>query len=102
MSLSPVRPTEGDDEARRLTTYGITMPDSAAVLNRTLLEGNTCFGCGHQNHAGLKIEIVRDSENAEVLCGRFTPTATMTGFPGIVHGGTVFTALDCLSTWVAM
>jgi acyl-CoA thioesterase FadM len=78
------------------------MPDSEAVVNRSLLAGNTCFGCGHQNHAGLKIEIFHDTRTAEVLCGRFVPTTAMTGFPGIVHGGTVFTALDCLSTWVAM
>jgi acyl-coenzyme A thioesterase PaaI-like protein len=25
----------------------------------------------------------------------------MAGFPGVTHGGAIYTALDCLSTWVA-
>lgn len=78
------------------------MSDSDPVVNRSLLTGNSCFGCGLHNHAGLRIEILQDRRNAEILCGRFVPTAEMTGFPGIVHGGAIFTALDCLSTWVAM
>jgi len=71
------------------------------VLNRELLPHNTCFGCGHENHAGLRMEVVRDEKDARVLRGRLTPTAAMAGFPGITHGGVIFTALDCLSTWVA-
>ena len=78
------------------------MPDLDPVLNRALLPGNTCFGCGHHNAAGLHIDVVRDPEEAQVLRGRFEPTADMIGFPGIVHGGAIFTALDCLSTWVAI
>jgi acyl-coenzyme A thioesterase PaaI-like protein len=77
------------------------MPHVDPVVNRALLDDNTCFGCGHRNHAGLKIEIVRDEQTPATLLGSFTPTEHMIGFPGIVHGGTVFTALDCLSTWVA-
>jgi acyl-coenzyme A thioesterase PaaI-like protein len=71
------------------------------VLNRDLLPDNRCFGCGHENHAGLRIEIVRDPERGDRLRGRLTPTADMEGFPGITHGGVIYTALDCLSTWVA-
>ena len=78
------------------------MPELDPVLNRALLPGNTCFGCGHHNAAGLHIDVVRDPEEAQVLRGRFEPTADMIGFPGIVHGGAIFTALDCLSTWVAI
>ena len=78
------------------------MSASDPVVNRALLTGNTCFGCGHENHSGLMIEIFQNVGTPEVLRGRFMPTTAMTGFPGIVHGGTVFTALDCLSTWVAM
>ena len=71
------------------------------MLNRDLLPENTCFGCGHANHAGLRIEIVRDDTSADMLRGCFVPTMDMAGFPGITHGGAVYTALDCLSTWVA-
>lgn len=71
------------------------------VLNRSLLPGNACFGCGHENHAGLQIEIRRHPAAEGRLIGSFNPAAHMTGFPGIVHGGALYTALDCLATWVA-
>ena len=71
------------------------------MLNRDLLPHNTCFGCGHENHGGLKIEVVMDSQGGRELHGRLAPTEAMVGFPGITHGGVIFTAMDCLSTWVA-
>lgn len=71
------------------------------VLNRELLPHNTCFGCGLENPHGLHIEVSRDSGGAERLQARFDPTPGMAGFPTIVHGGAIFTALDCLSTWVS-
>lgn len=72
------------------------------VLNRALLPGNTCFGCGLDNPAGLRIEIVRHPERPDCLQASFTPGSDLSGFPGMVHGGALFTALDCLSTWVAI
>lgn len=71
------------------------------VLNRDLLADNDCFGCGHENHAGLRIEVRRDPDAADRLVASFTPAAHMVGFAGITHGGIIFTALDCLSTWTA-
>jgi acyl-coenzyme A thioesterase PaaI-like protein len=71
------------------------------ILNHTLLPGNSCFGCGVENPGGLAVEIFDDPDGERVLRARFTPTETMVGFPGIVHGGVIFTAMDCLSTWVA-
>ena len=70
-------------------------------LNISLLPGNVCFGCGHANHHGLKIEIARHPAKPETLRGRFDPADYMIGFPGITHGGAIYTAMDCLSTWVA-
>ena len=75
--------------------------DTAPILNRDLLPHNTCFGCGLENPAGLRIEVRRDPADPGALRARFTPTAAMVGFPGIIHGGAVYTAMDCLSTWVA-
>jgi acyl-coenzyme A thioesterase PaaI-like protein len=72
-----------------------------SILNRELLPDNTCFGCGLENPRGLGIEIYRDPPSAPCLQARFIPTEHMTGFPGITHGGAIYTALDCLSTWVA-
>jgi acyl-CoA thioesterase FadM len=72
------------------------------VLNRLHLAANTCFGCGLENPAGLRIEVFRNPAGGDGLQARFTPTGAMAGFPGIVHGGAIFTALDCLSTWVSI
>jgi acyl-coenzyme A thioesterase PaaI-like protein len=69
------------------------------VLNRDLLPGNVCFGCGQANPNGLGVEIIRDPSDAERLIGTFDPPAHMIGFPGITHGGAIYTALDCIAAW---
>ncbi len=71
------------------------------ILNRDLLADNTCFGCGLENPTGLRIEVFRDPGADGTLRARFIPTRDMIGFPGITHGGVIYTALDCLSTWVS-
>jgi len=71
------------------------------ILNVDLLSGNTCFGCGHDNPHGLHIELYRDEVNPKRIVGTFLPTQLSTGFPGITHGGAVYAALDCLTTWTA-
>ena len=73
---------------------------SERLLNRELLPGNDCFGCGHDNPRGLQIEVTDGEEEGEGLAGRFVPPTHATGFPGITHGGALFTAMDCLATWV--
>ena len=73
---------------------------SADVLNRDLLPGNDCFGCGHENPHGLRVEVTDDGADPDGLTGRFVPPSHATGFPGITHGGALFTAMDCLATWV--
>lgn len=69
------------------------------ILNRDLLQENVCFGCGHENPYGLKIEIKRDPEDDDCLVGIFNPKSHMIGFPGITHGGAIYTALDCMAFW---
>ena len=68
------------------------------IVNKTRLAGNTCFGCGHDNHRGLRIELHEDGDR---IVGAFVPGEHNSGFPGIAHGGALFTALDCLTTWTA-
>ena len=68
------------------------------ILNTDLLPGIVCFGCGHENPNGLKIEIKRDPNNNRFV-GIFKPTDRMLGFPGIIHGGAIYTALDCMAFW---
>ena len=45
------------------------------------------------------IEVFRDEVQEDHLIGRFQPKAHMTGFPGITHGGSIYTAIDCLASW---
>lgn len=73
---------------------------SQRILNRDLLPGNECFGCGHENSHGLHIEVVEGGPRPESLTARFRPPSHSGGFPGITHGGALFTAMDCLATWV--
>ena len=80
-----------------LNETGVIMRDE--VLNRDLLKGNLCFGCGHENPNGLKIEIRRDPKDDNRLVGIFSAKSHMIGFPGITHGGAIYTALDCLAFW---
>jgi acyl-coenzyme A thioesterase PaaI-like protein len=71
-------------------------------LSDQLLPGNACFGCGPENPQGLAITVFRDPERSDRLCGELDPQPHMTGFPGITHGGAIYTALDCMATWSGM
>ena len=70
------------------------------ILNRTILPDSDCFGCGLANANGLHVEITRDSDNRDRLLATLRPGDHMTGFPGITHGGIIYTAMDCLAAWV--
>lgn len=69
------------------------------LLNQALLADNHCFGCRHANPHGLHIEVQHDPADPQRLAGCFQPTPAMIGFPSITHGGMLYTAMDCLSTW---
>jgi acyl-coenzyme A thioesterase PaaI-like protein len=69
------------------------------IVNRDLLPGNTCFGCGFDNPHGLHIALHADPDRPDGLVGTFDPPAHGVGFPGLVHGGAVYTALDCAAAW---
>jgi acyl-coenzyme A thioesterase PaaI-like protein len=70
------------------------------ALNHDLLPDNACYGCGPLNPDGLQIVVTRDPGSPDTLRATFRPKAHMVGFPGITHGGAMFTALDCLAAWV--
>ena len=72
------------------------------ILNRDLLPDNVCFGCGHDNTDGLHIEVRRDPERDDRLAGILRPGEHMIGFPGITHGGVLYTAMDCMAAWTAV
>lgn len=66
------------------------------------LPGNLCFGCGQENPNGLRISVYRDAKSPNRILGEFDPGPHMIGFPGITHGGAIYTALDCMATWCGM
>jgi acyl-coenzyme A thioesterase PaaI-like protein len=64
--------------------------------------GNNCFGCGKGNPSGLRISVYRDQHDPRRILGKFSPQEYTTGFPGMIHGGAIYTALDCMATWSGM
>lgn len=75
---------------------------SEQALNERLIADSVCFGCGPSNSQGLKLKVDYDPNDPEKIIGLFLPDASLIGFPGITHGGIVFTALDCIACWSGM
>ncbi len=71
------------------------MPKTAEVKP---LEANTCFGCGEDNPIGLKLNFEWDGTTASTT---LVPRKEYEGWPGIIHGGIVFTLLDEAMAWVS-
>ncbi len=59
-----------------------------------------CFGCGSDNHAGLKISGF-ETANDEVTAN-FVPKDEHRGFHDVLHGGVIATALDEILAWTAI
>ncbi len=58
---------------------------------RQIVEANMCFACGPDNPIGLRIKFSLDDGRC---VGSFSPGAHHVGFPDIVHGGIIYSALD--------
>ena len=69
-------------------------------LNEIFLPGNTCFGCGLANPMGLGAKFYLDQKSSDRIFGTFDVPPHATGLPGFVHGGDLYTSLDCLAAWV--
>lgn len=65
-------------------------------LNRR--DDHGCFGCGHLNPIGLRLDLRRTEDGAGVWAC-FTPGAEHEGFAGIAHGGIVTAVLDEVMGW---
>jgi acyl-coenzyme A thioesterase PaaI-like protein len=72
------------------------------LVSTELLPGNVCFGCGQENPNGLRVAVFRDPRDPKRILGEFDPQVYMIGFPGITHGGAIYTALDCMASWCGM
>ena len=80
------------------------MTDTVTPINISRLANNACFGCGHSNEHGIKIRLYPQQlpdAAARSVYGDFTTSQHQDGFPGITHGGVLYTAMDCTSTWTA-
>ncbi|MDH3197435.1 MAG: hotdog fold thioesterase [Candidatus Krumholzibacteria bacterium] len=69
------------------------------ILNIDRLPENTCFGCGHHNPGGLRTKIWRADGDPQRIDGEWTPDENHCGFPGLVHGGLLYTVMDCVAAW---
>jgi acyl-coenzyme A thioesterase PaaI-like protein len=75
------------------------MPEPLQDLLATESGARICFGCGADNHHGLRIKSVWEGDRC--VC-RFTPDDHHTAFPGIVNGGIIASVLDCHGIWTAV
>ena len=55
-----------------------------------------CFGCGARNPHGLRLDFRIENKRA---VAEFEPRAEHQGYPGLVHGGLIATALDEAMGW---
>lgn len=70
---------------------------SEALQDRYAPRGS-CFGCGPQNPAGLRIKSV--PSGSEVIA-EWSPERHHEAFEGVLSGGIIGTLLDCHSNWTA-
>ena len=71
---------------------------SDGPINHSIMPTGSCYGCGAGNEQGLCIDVYHDQEHDRLL-GILKPREALAGFPGITHGGAVFTAMDCMASW---
>lgn len=57
-----------------------------------------CFGCGKENPHGLRLDVQKQPDGS--WQAEFTPKDYHCGWPGIVHGGILSTALDEVMSYV--
>lgn len=64
----------------------------------TEIPGFRCFVCSPANDCGLRLRFFLDEEAGEAFT-RFEPGESLSGFPGIIHGGIQTTLLDEAAFW---
>jgi len=63
------------------------------------MPGNICFGCGRENHDGLKISSYWEGEEAVCI---WHSKDKYQGWKGILHGGILASIIDCHTMCTAM
>ena len=74
----------------------------AASLQERYAPENACFGCGHANPKGLRIQSRRvdDGADGELVCD-WTPATHHQAFGNVLNGGVIGAIFDCHSNWTA-
>jgi acyl-coenzyme A thioesterase PaaI-like protein len=69
--------------------------DAMSIEERRALARN-CFGCGSRNPYGLRLVFEPDGQQVRTT---FRPLPEHEGFPGVLHGGIIFTLMDEAMGW---
>lgn len=77
-----------------------TVADEPLSIQEQLYPDLTCFGCGHQNPAGLRLRSYSGDDG--VVTAAFTPWPEHDNGFGFLNGGIISTLLDCHSAAAVM
>ena len=72
--------------------------DKPKSLQETLAPQNRCFGCGHSNEKGLRLQSFVEGQK---LVAQFEPQSHHEAFAGVLNGGIIGSLLDCHCNWAA-
>jgi uncharacterized protein (TIGR00369 family) len=67
------------------------------VSESSVLECPGCFVCGSENASGLHVRFDRDSDDG--CRAEYTARVEHVGWPGLMHGGLLFTLMDEAAAW---
>jgi uncharacterized protein (TIGR00369 family) len=67
------------------------------VSDVTVLDFPGCFVCGSENPAGLHVRFAREGD--EGCRAEYTAHGDHVGWPGLMHGGLLFTLMDEAVAW---
>ncbi len=67
-------------------------PQLPAIQDRYPDSVSHCYGCGRNNHQGLKVRSYRQDDR---WIARFTPGPEHIAVPGFVYGGLLASLIDC-------
>lgn len=72
------------------------MTQRRKIRNPFNADQNMCFGCGPNNHAGLKLTFEEDDRK---LFATWDPDPCFQGYINVLHGGIIATLLDEAGAW---
>lgn len=72
------------------------MAQRKKIRNPFDADQNMCFGCGPNNHAGLKLTFEEDDRK---LYASWEPEPCFQGYINVLHGGIIATLLDEAGAW---